>query len=127
MDDDNIARIRKNLKFKDGNIDSGALWRKVAFKTESSRYQNGVNPIGNMGHLMSGYVSEYYSYLWSEVYADDLFSQFQKEGILNPAIGMRYRKTILAPGGSRDSIDSLKIFLGREPNQDAFIKANGFD
>ena len=40
---------------------------------------------------------------------------------------MRYRKTILAPGGSRDSMISLKEFLGREPNQDAFIKINGFD
>jgi Zn-dependent oligopeptidase len=40
---------------------------------------------------------------------------------------MRYRKTILAPGGSRDSIESLRLFLGRDPNQDAFIRNNNFD
>lgn len=125
--DDSISRIRADLKFADGNIDTGALWRKLAFKIESTRYQEGANPLGSFGHLIAGYVSSYYSYLWSQVYADDLFSQFQKEGVLNPKIGMRYRRTILAPGGSVDSIDSLKSFLGREPNQDAFIKNNSFD
>jgi len=39
---------------------------------------------------------------------------------------MRYRKTILAPGGSVDSIESLKKFLGREPNDKAFLFNNGF-
>lgn len=29
---------------------------------------------------------------------------------------MKYRKEILAPGGSRDSAESLEIFLGRKPN-----------
>jgi len=46
---------------------------------------------------------------------------------MNKEIGMRYRKVILAPGGSRDSIESLKLFLGREPNHNAFLHVNGFD
>ena len=75
---------------------------------------------------MAGYVSTYYSYLWSEVYSADLFSVFQKEGIFNKDLGMRYRKTILAPGGSVDSIDSVRKFLGRDPNDKAFLANNGF-
>ena len=39
-------------------------------------------------------------------------------------MGMKYRKIILAPGGSRDSIESLKEFLGREPSIDAFLEMN---
>ena len=75
---------------------------------------------------MAGYVSTYYSYLWSEVYSADLFSVFQKEGIFNKDLGMRYRKTILAPGGSVDSIDSVRKFLGRDPSDKAFLINNGF-
>ena len=39
---------------------------------------------------------------------------------------MKYRKIILAPGGTRDSIESLKLFLGREPNNQAYLEMNGF-
>lgn len=63
---------------------------------------------------MGGYEAGYYGYLWSEVYSCDLFDRFEQEGLLNPKIGKEYRDVILGPGGSRDSSDSIKLFLGRE-------------
>jgi|EP00966_Prymnesium_polylepis_P234633 hypothetical protein len=54
-----------------------------------------------------------------------MFSRFQKEGIFNPATGASYRKEILAPGGSRDGMDSLKAFLGREPSTEPFLEMKG--
>jgi len=123
-----IGKFRSNLKLdKDQNIDTEALWHTLRRKIESTDLQPGTNPIGNVGHLISGYVSSYYSYLWAQVYSSDLFAVFQKEGLMNKELGMKYRKEILAPGGTRDSMESLKIFLGREPNDKAFMHQNGFD
>lgn len=74
---DAIGDFRKNMKFdKDGNIDTGDLWRMAEEKIENIHAVPGVNPIGHLGHLLGGYVSTYYSYLWSQVYCDDLFAVF---------------------------------------------------
>ncbi|MBI5239768.1 MAG: Zn-dependent oligopeptidase [Elusimicrobia bacterium] len=80
----------------------------------------------NFGHLM-GYAAGYYGYLWSRVYAQDIFSRFEAEGIDNPAVGRSYRKEILQTGSSRDEAESLKAFLGREPNEEAFLKYLGLE
>ena len=61
------------------------------------------------------------------MYAADLMEEFKKKGsLLDPEMGMKYRKLILAPGGTHDSIDGLKNFLGREPNPQAYLKYNNF-
>lgn len=60
------------------------------------------------------------------MYAQDLFTQFQKHGLMNPEIGMKYRKLILAPGGTKPAMDMLVDFLGREPNDEAYLKMKGF-
>jgi len=78
----------------------------------------------SFGHLF-GYDAGYYGYLWSEVYGDDMWSRFEAEGVTSPAVGADYRRTILEPGGSRDALDLLREFLGREPDQRAFLAELG--
>jgi thimet oligopeptidase len=77
------------------------------------------------GHMMSGYDAGYYGYLWSEVFAADMFTRFAREGVLNPATGRDYRNAILAKGRTEDPDELLREFLGREPTEDAFLRQIG--
>ena len=79
----------------------------------------------SFGHMLGGYDAGYYGYLWSEVYGDDMFSRFEDEGVTDPAVGADYRRAILEAGGSRDGMDLLKEFLGREPSNAAFLRKLG--
>ena len=49
-----------------------------------------------------GYAAGYYGYLWSLVYAQDVFTRFEREGLENPAVGGAYRREILETGSSRE-------------------------
>jgi thimet oligopeptidase len=85
----------------------------------------GTHPEGQFGHIMDGYDAGYYGYLWSSVYAQDMFSIFKKYGLRDITIGRRYREEILEPGATRDDMQSLKSFLGREPDQKSFYESIG--
>jgi len=76
------------------------------------------------GHLF-GYDAAYYGYLWSKVYGDDMYTAFKEAGPLSPEVGMRYRKEIYEKGGTLDGMDLVKNFLGREPNNRAFLEDLG--
>lgn len=78
----------------------------------------------SFGHL-GQYKARYYGYLWSRVFADDVFAQIEKEGLLNPKAGKRYLDEILGRGGSKDPNEMLRDYLGREPNTEAFFKKIG--
>lgn len=78
----------------------------------------------SFGHL-TGYGARYYGYMWSKVFAHDLFNEIKKIGLLDPVIGRKYVDAVIGKGGSQDPNDLLKNFLGREPNQDAFLKDMG--
>lgn len=78
----------------------------------------------SFGHL-TGYGARYYGYLWSKVFALDLFNEIRKRGLLDTTTGGRYVNEILVPAGSKDPNELLRNFLGREPTQDAFIEDLG--
>lgn len=75
---------------------------------------------GQFGHLMNGYGAGYYGYMWSEVIALDMLSRYDGK-LMNPAVGMRYRKTILSRGSEATGTELVRDFLGRAPNSKAFF------
>ncbi|MFC2103638.1 M3 family metallopeptidase, partial [Bacteroidota bacterium] len=89
-------------------------------------FLDGTHMQASFGHLM-GYAAGYYGYLWSKVYAQDMFSVFEKNGVMDKETGLKYRDVILASGGSRDELGMVVEFLGREPNQDAFLRSIGLE
>jgi thimet oligopeptidase len=90
-------------------------------------HQEGTFFPASFGHLLGGYEASYYGYMWSEVFGDDMFSRFEDEGVTNPAVGMEYRKEVLAVGGTADAEDILRDFLGREPDNSAFLRKLGVE
>jgi Zn-dependent oligopeptidase len=74
---------------------------------------------------MGGYDAGYYGYLWSKVYAQDMFTVFQSYGLLSPVAGARYRKEILQPGATSEPDALVRNFLGRPLSYDAFYKDIG--
>lgn len=94
-----------------------------------ARYKEmmGIDPIegghdpATIGHLAGGYDAGYYSYLWSKIYALNVFSRFKKEGIRNPTTGKDFRNWILEQGNMEDGKVLLRGFLGAEPNSDEFF------
>ncbi|RPB29709.1 zincin [Terfezia boudieri ATCC MYA-4762] len=85
-------------------------------------YANGQ---ATFGHLMGRYDAGYYGYLWSQVFSMDMFYTAFKRDPMSGAEGRRYRRVVLRRGGSRDEMEVLKEFLGREPNSKAFLEELG--
>ena len=82
------------------------------------------------GHIFAGgYSAGYYSYKWAEVLSADAFGAFEEAGLDDDAkvveMGLKFRDTVLAQGGSRHPMDIFVEFRGREPSTEALKRHTG--
>ncbi len=62
-----------------------------------------------------GYASSYYGYAWAKVMDADAVAWFaEQDGPVREA-GEHFRRTLLAPGGSVDPMETYRRFRGRDP------------
>jgi len=96
-----------------------AVWKNLESATPLG-YVEGTSFPSSFRHIAENYAAGYYGYMWSEVIALDMLSAF-KANMLDPAVGARYRDTILSQGGQVEEMDMVKRFLGRAPSNAAFF------
>ena len=57
----------------------------------------------------------------------DVGSSSIKATLLDAETGKRYRQLILANGTQRPILETVEAFLGRAPNNEAYIRSLGLD
>ena len=83
------------------------------------------HPAHAFEHLVTGYDAGYYAYLWSDVYALDLFTRFESDGLLNRATGRALQQTLFEPGASRPLREGMEAFLGRPLSSHPYLRWHG--
>jgi peptidyl-dipeptidase Dcp len=70
------------------------------------------------GHVFGvwGYDAGFYSYLWSDVLAADTAAFFADNGGLSRDAGERFRRRLLAHGGSIDVMGAYRDYRGQDPD-----------
>jgi thimet oligopeptidase len=106
-------------------VDTTAVWKETVARTTPNGFVDGTHPQAGFGHLMGGYDAGYYGYLWSKVYAQDMFSRFRAQGLTSSIAGAAYRKDILAPARAEEPDQEIQAFLGRPMNPAAFYRELG--
>lgn len=112
--------------FKEGaQKNTGSLIEKLTKSLiPDVRFEPNTHMQASFGHL-TNYGAKYYGYMWSKVFALDIFAVIKKQGLLNPEAGRLFIDKILSKGGSVDPNVLLKDYLGREPQQEAFFEDLG--
>ena len=73
-----------------------------------------------------GYAAGYYSYLWTEVLADNVAEAFARKGALKQQTGIEFRNRILGRGNTIDLMQGFSGFTGLQtPDASALLKARG--
>ncbi|KAG0046424.1 Thimet oligopeptidase [Gryganskiella cystojenkinii] len=107
------------------------FWRETSERLVGVTLEHGpnVNPACQLYHIVTGYDAGYYVYAWSEMHAHDLYTRFthtseahsrERTRALDGNLGREYWERVLVPNATREPIELLREFLGREPNSDAF-------
>lgn len=110
----------------DNILPTDDLWRLIDQEMAVPLHVEGSHPQASWIHINT-HPTYYYGYLWAEVYAQDMFTKFEENGLTDTETGTRYRQLILSNGTQRDIVESVEEFLGRPSNNEAYIRSLGLN
>ena len=114
-----LSNISLRLHQSAAPADLGARTRELDHAYNTMPLPDFAQQQASFGHL-NGYSAIYYTYRWSKVIADDMFTRFAKSGLRDPATALAYRQKVLEPGGSKPAAQLVQDFLGRPISLDAY-------
>ncbi|XP_071949690.1 mitochondrial intermediate peptidase-like [Antedon mediterranea] len=74
------------------------------------------------GHLV-GYGAKYYSYVLSKAVATKIWRQCFADDPLSRSTGEKFRREMLASGGSKDPVTLVKNMIGHEPTNEELVES----
>jgi Zn-dependent oligopeptidase len=96
-----------------------------AYSVTGFPFMEGTFQPGTFDHITGIYDAGFYSYIWAQVFGDDMFSAFRDGGLLSPDVGARYRREVLEPSWGVSGRRRVENFLGRPPSDQAFLERLG--
>ena len=128
---DMTIHTMKFISLDDTSFDSQQAYYDVMKKIIDTNCISTNGPLihlpANFSHIMDSYDAGYYGYLLTDTYAANMFYKMFRDGhILDPVVGMHYRKTMLEPGSTKDGFVLLQDFLESQPDVKYFLVDRGF-
>ncbi len=115
-----LAMLDQEYHTREPGGDTTKIVEEVQNATDKFAYVKGTHFQSSFGHLI-GYDAGYYSYQWALSLSRDVLTRFKKEGMLNPTTAASWRREVLEKGGGTDERAMVAKFLGREPNEEAYV------
>ncbi|NIF19174.1 M3 family metallopeptidase [Pantoea sp. Cy-639] len=84
-------------------------------------------PAHAFDYLVTGYEAGFYSYTWGGVHAIDVFTLFERWGVLNNRTGKRFRAAFADWATSKPMSEGTEDFLGRPMTLEAFLRWYGLN
>lgn len=84
-------------------------------------------PAHAFDYLVAGYEAGYYSYVWGEAYAIDIFTHFEKWGLLDNRAGKRFRAAFANWANAKTIPEGCEDFLGRPMQIEAMLGWYGLE
>ena len=99
-------------------VDFDALLKSNYARFNPAEFVDGNRFYDSFTHL-TGYSSNYYTYVLDKVIAVDFFTAFDPKNLLDGPAALRYRKAVLEPGSSKPAAQLVQDFLGRPESIEA--------
>jgi thimet oligopeptidase len=115
-----LALLDFEYHSREPGFDTTAVVEELQKKTDQFAYIPGTHFQSSFGHLV-GYDAGYYSYQWALSLSQDVLTRFKHDGMMNTTTAQAWRDDVLSKGGGLDEMSLVTKFLGRAPNENAYI------